>query len=181
MTLTNINFAAIDVETANPDYSTVCQVGIAVVKGGEIAEVWSELVDPRTWFHWKNVEIHGIDESDVAGAPTFREIYPEIARRTAGGAIVSHSPFDRSAISQACAFHGLPTLPNHWKDSIQIAKRAWPGRLGKGAYSLPKIAAHLGIRYAAHDAGEDAEAAAKVVLRAGAALGAGWVYNWLGR
>lgn len=178
MTLTNINFAAIDVETANPDYSSVCQVGIAVVRGGEIAEVWSALVDPRTWFHWKNVEIHGIDESDVAGKPTFREIYPEIARRTAGGAIVSHSPFDRSAVSQACALHRLPTLPNRWKDSIQIAKRAWPGREN---YKLRTVADYLGIRFGHHDAGEDAEAATKVVLRAGAALGAGWVYNWLGR
>ena len=178
MTLANINFAAIDVETANPDYSTVCQVGIAVVKGGEIAEVWSELVDPRTWFHWKNVEIHGIDESDVAGAPTFREIYPEIAQRTAAGAIVSHSPFDKSAVSQACARNGLPTLPNRWKDSIQIAKRAWPGREN---YKLRTVADYLGIRFEHHDAGEDAEAAAKVVLRAGAALGAGWVYNWLSR
>ena len=178
MTLKNINFAAIDVETANTDYSSVCQVGIAVVKGGEIAEVWSGLVDPQTYFHFVNVKIHGIDAPDVAGAPTFTEIYPEIAKRTAGVPIVSHSPFDKSAISQACDFHHLPTLPNDWKDSIEIAKRAWPRRQ---SYSLPTIAKYLGIRYAAHDAGEDAEAAAKLVLRAVAVLGAGAVYNWLRR
>ena len=178
MTPKNINFAAIDVETANTDYSSVCQVGIAVVKGGEIAEVWSELADPQTWFHWMNVKIHGIDAPDVVGAPTFSEIHPEIARRTAGVPIVSHSPFDKSAISQACALHSLPTLPNDWKDSIEIAKQAWPGL---GNYKLRTVADHLGIRFAHHDAGEDAEAAAKLVLRAAEVLGAGAVYNWLRR
>ena len=178
MTLKNINFAAIDVETANPDYSSVCQVGIAVARGGEIAEVWSELVDPRTWFHWMNVKIHGIDAPDVVGKPTFGEIYPEIAKRTAGVPIVSHSHFDKSAISQACALHRLPMLPNDWKDSVEIAKRAWP-RLEN--YKLRTVADHLGIRFEHHDAGEDAEASAKLVLRACAVLGAGAVYNWLRR
>lgn len=178
MTAKISNFAAIDVETANPDRGSVCQVGIAVVKSGEIVEVWSELVDPQAEFYYWNVKVHGIDAAHVITARTFGKIYPEIVRRTAGVPIVSHSPFDKSAVSQACARHRLPMFPNGWKDSIEIAKRAWPRRQ---SYSLPTIAKSLGIAYAAHDAGEDAEAAAKLVLRAGAVLGAKGVNDWLGR
>ena len=178
MTSKILNFAAIDVETANPNRESVCQVGIAVVKSGKIVEVWSELVNPQAEFYFWNVRVHGIDAHHVLNAPTFGKVYPEIVQRTAGAPIVSHSPFDKSAVSQACARHRLPMLTNGWKDSIEIAKRAWPRRQ---SYSLPIIAKSLGIDYDEHDAGEDAEAAAKLVLRAGDVLGAARVYNWLRR
>ena len=178
MTASILNFAAIDVETANPNRSSVCQVGIAVVKSGKVVEVWSELVNPQAEFSYWNVRVHGIDAHHALNAPTFRKVYPEIVQRTAGAPIVSHSPFDKSAVSQACARHRLPMLPNGWKDSIEIAKRAWPRRQ---SYSLPAIAKSLGIEYAEHDAGEDAEAAAKLVLRAGAVLGTKRVNDWLRR
>ena len=174
-----LKFTVIDVETASPaDWSTICQVGIAVVKSGEIVETWSQLVDPKT-DDWRNTRIHGITASMVRGMPTFDEIYPRIRGSFARGGVVSHhSAFDRNAIRKACARHRLPMFQNEWRDSIAIAKRAWRGRQ---SYSLPIIAEDLGIRYDAHDAGEDAEAAAKLVLRAGAVLGTKRVNDWLRR
>lgn len=178
-----MNFAAIDVETANPNRSSVCQVGIAVVKSGKIVEVWSELVNPQTdYWHWYNMKIHGIRPFMVRGKPTFKGMYPRIKMSFARGIrVVSHSMFDESAIRQACDRYGLPMFQNEWRDSIAIAREAWRGRKGKGAYSLPTIAKDLGIRYKSHDAGEDARAAATLVLRAGAVLGTKRVNDWLKR
>ena len=34
-----MNFAAIDVETANPDCASICQIGIAEFKDGALADV----------------------------------------------------------------------------------------------------------------------------------------------
>ena len=180
MTASILNFAAIDVETANPNRDSVCQVGIAVVESGKIVETWSQLVNPQTdYWHWYNMKIHGIRPFMVRGKPTFKDMYPRIKRSFARGIrVVSHSRFDESAIRQACDRYGLPMLPNGWKDSIEIAKRAWPRRQ---SYSLPAIAKSLGIDYDEHDAGEDAEAAAKLVLRAGEVLGTKRVNDWLRR
>ena len=171
-----LNFTVIDVETANYDSASVCQVGIAVVKSGEIVETWSQLVNPQTDC-WTNTRTHGITAFMARGKPTFKDIYPRIKGSFALGRVVSHSWFDKGAILKACARYGLPTPQNEWRDSIAIAKRAWPRR--QKGYSLPTIAEDLGIRYKSHDAGEDARATATLVLRAGEILGANRMNNWL--
>ena len=42
-----INFIAIDFETATPKRSSICEVGICVVRNGEISETKSWLVQPE--------------------------------------------------------------------------------------------------------------------------------------
>ena len=178
-----LDFTVIDVETANSSGGlrwSICQVGVAVVESGKIAREWSQLIDPRIndweWSRY-NVKIHGISPADVRGKPTFRDIYPEIKKSVAGGRIVSHySPFDENVIRQACERHRLPMLKNEWRDSIAIAKRAWEREPN---YKLSEIARRKRIRYNPHDAGEDARAAAELVLKAAAKIGAQEVNNWL--
>jgi DNA polymerase-3 subunit epsilon len=41
-----MNFVAVDVETANPDFASICQIGIARFEGGKLTEEWSTLVNP---------------------------------------------------------------------------------------------------------------------------------------
>ena len=157
----NLDFVSVDVETANSKYSSICQIGIVIVRSGRIEDVWSRLIDPETDFGYWNKRIHGIDESMVYGAPTFKEIYSEIASRLSG-IVVSHSSFDKSAISQACELHRKPAIRPQWLDSVTMARRAWPGR---PSYKLDVLAQDLGITLRHHDASEDAKAAAKIALR----------------
>jgi DNA polymerase III epsilon subunit-like protein len=42
-----MTFNAVDVETADSDRSTICQIGIAHVVNGQIDDRWSTLVDPE--------------------------------------------------------------------------------------------------------------------------------------
>ena len=42
-----LNFIAIDFETATPKRASICEVGICVVRGGEVAETRSWLVQPE--------------------------------------------------------------------------------------------------------------------------------------
>ena len=160
----NLNFVAIDVETANNDRSSICQIGIATVRSGEIVEVWSELINPETYFDYMNVSIHGIDDDVVSEAPTFKEIYGELEKRLSR-TVVSHTSFDKNAISQACHRHGKPMFRVRWLDSAEMVRRAWPDRYGKRGYNLKNVARDLGIDFRHHDAGEDARAAAEIVLR----------------
>src|SRR5205814_1000464 len=67
----SMEFVAIDVETANANMASICQIGIAHFANGKLTNEWKTYVDPQDHFDGINVSIHGIDESTVAGAPTF--------------------------------------------------------------------------------------------------------------
>jgi DNA polymerase III subunit epsilon len=160
-----MNFLAIDVETANADYSSICQIGIAHVENGQIAYKWSTLVNPRAYFDPFNVSIHGIRKEDVKDAPTFDKIYQELSERISNQITVHHMPFDKTAISRACIENKLCTIDARWLDSAKIARRTWEQFAYKG-YGLANLANFLRIDFEHHDALEDAITAAKVVIHA---------------
>jgi DNA polymerase-3 subunit epsilon len=64
-----MDFVALDVETANADCSSICQIGIAGFKGGRLNEEWSTLVNPEEDFDPFNVLIHGITKEMVEDSP----------------------------------------------------------------------------------------------------------------
>lgn len=160
-----LNFVAVDVETANSNVSSICQVGITVVRSAKIMDVWTQFVDPDDFFDPYNTAIHGIDHRMVSGYPRFEEICDKIAGYL-GGIVVSHTFFDRRAISKAFEECGKPLHYGIWIDSAQVARRAWPDKYALRGYNLGNVARDLGIRFRHHDAGEDARAAAEIVLRA---------------
>lgn len=45
-----MQFVAIDVETANADMGSICQIGLARFVDGDLAEEWVTLVDPEDYF-----------------------------------------------------------------------------------------------------------------------------------
>lgn len=170
-------FIAIDVETANGDSASICQVGVARFAGGELVDNQAWLINPQTWFSRDNIAIHGIHAADVRDAPSWADGYPELVAMLAGNIVVSHTAFDVTATSRACARDGLPLLDVHWLDSTRVARRAFP-RFARRGYGLASLSHHLGIAFAHHDAGEDARAAGLVVLAAVAASGRS-VADWL--
>ena len=95
------SFVAIDVETANADRSTICQLGAVRVERGEIRETLSTLVDPQAFFDPWNVEIHGITEDDVRDQPVFAEVAPRLEAFIGSNVVASHTAFDRVAIERA--------------------------------------------------------------------------------
>ena len=81
-----LTFNAIDVETANADRASICQIGIVHVRDGEIEDRWQTLVNPEDWFDPWNVSIHGIDEDDVRDSATLPEVRTELRARLRGSA-----------------------------------------------------------------------------------------------
>ena len=173
-------FRAVDVETANADRASICQIGIVDVWNGEVVRQWQTLVDPEDWFDSFNTSIHGIDADAVQGKPTLPAVHEELCDQLTGCVVVSHTAFDRVAISRAMDRYGLLQPSIRWLDSARVARRAWSDRYGKRGYGLQNIASDLGIQYRPHDALEDARAAAEVVLHACTASGLG-IEEWLTR
>ena len=162
----NLDFCAIDVETANHWAGSICQIGIVRVSQGQVCASFSTLVDPEDRFSYFNERLHGIGPGTVSSAPAFDDIFAEVFDLLDGTVLVSHTFFDRRALDGAARKYGLPIVPATWLDSVAIARRAWPERRGRKGYRLASLAADLGISFRHHDALEDARAAAGVVLYA---------------
>ena len=158
-----LTFNAIDVETANADRASICQIGIVQVVDGQVSDTWETLVDPEEPFDFWNVRVHGIDERHVQGSPTMPQIRNELRRRLRGSFLVSHTGFDRVAFERAMTKYRLEQLQVTWLDSAMIAKSAWPDN---GRWNLKALASKLGVSFQHHDALEDAKVVAEIVLQA---------------
>lgn len=159
------HYFAIDVETANADCSSICQVGVVEFENGDILRTWNTYVNPEQYFDQFFVNIHGIDHETVKFAPKIPEVYEQLSEMVSGKRLVHHMPFDKCALNRACENHLLDYLPVTWIDSAKIVRRNWTEFSQKG-YGLGNITRYLGISYQAHDALEDAIAAGKVVFEA---------------
>ena len=158
-------FAALDVETANNTRGSICQIGVAFVREDGGIETWVTHVDPQTE-DWSCTWVHGITAETVAGAPLFGVALEPLVEALSGMVLYQHSTFDRAAINAACLNAGIEPPLWEWQDSVRVARKAWPELKGKGGHGLASLKRHLSLRFRHHDAGEDARAAAQVVLLA---------------
>lgn len=165
-------FIALDVETANSDASSICQIGIACVRHDGSIETYATYVNPRCHFSGFNTQLHGIGPHHVTTAPDFATAFARLSPLLTPHPLIQHSSFDKRAMEQACTAATLPAPPFSWSNSVTIARRAWPEFIGNGGHGLSHLKRQLGLSFDHHDAGEDARAAALVVLHAEARLGA---------
>ncbi|MPL82848.1 DNA polymerase III PolC-type [bioreactor metagenome] len=167
-------FVALDVETACSETASICQIGIACVRADGGIESWVTLVDPQVRFSSFNVRLHGIGPEQVQGAPDFARAIAPLEPLLSRHLIIQHSSFDRRAIEGAYGAAGRAAPAWRWGDSVRIARRAWPEFIGNGGHGLGHLKEQLDLRFEHHDAGEDARAAAEVVLHAERRTGLGF-------
>ncbi len=159
------DFFALDVETANSARASICQIGVAGVRADRSIETWVTYVDPQTT-DWSCTRILGITQSMVHQAPRLPEVLGLLGQQLENRIIYQHSGFDRSAIQAGCTLYGIDMPDWSWADSVQVARRAWPELRGYGGHGLASLKEALGLSFRHHDAGEDARAAAMVVIKA---------------
>jgi len=162
------NFIAIDYETANSSYESVCAVGITVVENGEIFARYYSLIKPPkeySYFDPFNTSIHGISERDVRKAPSFAEVWKDIESFYVEKNLpfaCHYAGFD-IRVTESMLFHiGANFQDIYFFDTCTISKKVWPELLN---YKLNTIANFLGINLDHHNAASDAEACAKIALK----------------
>lgn len=160
-----MRFVAVDLETANPRMSSICQIGVVTFEDGIEVDAEVRLVNPQDYFDPYNVAIHGITEDRVKGAPRFTELHDWLCSCTSGEVVACHTHFDRVALNQACGRHALNPLPCQWLDTARVARRAW-SQFAQSGYGLANLAHHFGITFQHHDALDDARTAGRILLRA---------------
>ncbi len=156
-------FVAIDFETADSNRNSACAVALVRVVGEAIVDRASFLIrPPRRSFVFSY--LHGITWADVAHAPSFAELWPQILPKLDGASFLAahNAPFDRSVLLACCQTAGLepPSIP--FRCTVQAARQTWkiyPTR-------LPDVCAYLNLPLQHHDAASDAEACARIMIAA---------------
>jgi DNA polymerase-3 subunit epsilon len=175
----SMDFVVIDFETANPDLSSICQVGVVKFVDGKVCDSWESLVNPEDYFDDMNVAVHGIEEHMVRTAPRWSAIHKGLEQWVKGAIVASHTAFDRAAFNRACDKGGISPHECHWLDTARVVRRTWPEFSQRG-YGLENLARHFGIEFRHHNAKEDARAAGEIFLLAIASSGL-TVDQWLVR
>lgn len=155
-------FVTIDVETANADMASICQIGIASYAHEALVDEWCVLINPEDDFDPINVSIHGITENDVLGQPTFPEAYEKIQSYLSDSICVSHTHFDRVSLGKAISRYSLTPISVTWLDSAKVVRRAWEDYAWKG-YGLANVCKLIGYQFTHHNALEDAKACGAII------------------
>ena len=164
-----MEFTCIDVETANYEFAII---EIAVVRlwprQQRARVVWHQSLNPEAEVLPRFERITGRNNRMLAHNPTFGDVCGELSRHLSGTHVVSHGPFDRTAILRSAERYNVLPIAREipWLNSVRIARRVWPdlpnARLGT-------IAHYLGIGYdesPPKSALDDAKVLARVLARA---------------
>ncbi len=160
-----MRFISIDVETANADLASICQIGVVSFQDKKVVETWESLINPEDEFDDVNISIHGITEEKIARAPIFPNIFENLYSRLEEQIVVSHMPFDRIALARVMEKYDLPILNCTWLDSARVARRTWK-QFAYSGYRLSNLAEELEIKFHHHDALEDARTAGEILIKA---------------
>jgi len=160
-----MNFVSIDVETANADLSSICQIGIACYQNGLLLDTWKSYIDPEDEFDGMNISIHGIDEDIIKGSPKLPDVASQFHKYMDNSICICHTHFDKIAIHQAFEKYQLTAPLATWLDSAMVSRRTWEQFAYKG-YGLYNICQYLKYSFTHHDALEDAKASAFILISA---------------
>ena len=123
-----LRFACVDVETPNMNNDAICSIGVVVVENGRIVDSKYYLIDPETYFDQRNIQIHGITEQDIKGAPTFPAVWEEIKSYFSGYLLAGHNlGFDLSCLKKLFSRYNIDVPPVYYIDTLTIARKCLSG------------------------------------------------------
>ena len=158
------NFAAIDFETANASPTSVCSVGIVIVRDGEMADSFYSLIKPEPEYYdfWCS-QVHGLTEYDTRNADVFPKVWAKIAPRLEGLPLIAHNKaFDENCLKAVFRCNQMDYPDYEFYCTLQKSRRVWPC----GHHNLDIIAERCGYNLKNHHhALADAEACAAIALK----------------
>ena len=157
------NFAAIDFETANNERSSVCSVGVVIVRNGEIVDRFYSLIKPEPeYYNYWCSQVHGLCAADTDNAPIFPDVWKQIEPKISGRPLVAHNKaFDESCLKAVFHVYQMDYPDYPYYCTCVASRRVWP----QGKHTLDIIAARCGYNLSHHHhALADAEACAAIAL-----------------
>ena len=168
----NLNFIAIDFETANNSRNSACSVGLVRFENGQETDWTASLIrPPSSYFIQKwTEEIHHICWDDVYDKPTFGEVWHNtivpFLNKTPDLPLVAHNAiFDMNVLRGCLETYHIDKPALTYFDSLTVARRTWREFQ---CHKLTYLGSELCIDYVAHDALEDSRTCGLVIVKAAA-------------
>ena len=122
------DFAAIDFETANNERSSVCSVGVVIVRGGEIVNKFYSLIKPEPeYYNYRCCQVHGLCAEDTDNAPVFPEVWKQIEPLIEGLPLVAHNKaFDESCLKAVFSVYQMDYPDYEFYDTLCVSRRVLP-------------------------------------------------------
>lgn len=159
------NFAAIDFETANGKPTSVCSVGIVIVKDGEVTDKFYSLIHPEpNYYGYYNTKVHGLTEEDTKDAHIFPEVWKLISPKLKGLCLVAHNKgFDENCLKKVFKTYDMDYPDYEFCCTYQGAKKKIKDIEN---YKLNTVAAYCGYNMVHHhEALDDAYACAIIAMK----------------
>lgn len=159
------NFVAIDFETANFKRSSVCSVGVVVVKGGIVTDKFYSLIRPLPNYYCRQcAEVHGLGREDTDSAPSFDKVWKQIVPLIEDLPLVAHNKsFDESCLKAVFDLYRMDYPGYLFLDTLAASRKAFP-KLSN--HQLHTVACECGYDLRNHHhALADAEACAEIALK----------------
>lgn len=158
------DFAAIDFETANECRSSVCSVGVVIVRGGRIVDKFYSLIHPEPeYYQWFCQQVHGLCPEDTEDAPCFATVWKRVEPLIEGLPLVAHnSPFDEGCLKAAFQVYRMDYPDYEFHDTLRASRKLLPNLVN---HQLQTVAAACGYDLTSHhNALADAEACAHIAI-----------------
>ena len=159
-----MNFVALDFETANHERHSACSVALTVVRNSQIVDNYYTLIKPETPFFWRNVQVHGIHERDVANAPNFAKVWDDMKPCfKENKLIVAHNlPFDQGVLNGCLDYYEIERPHFQTLCTVQSSRRLLTELPN---HKLNTVCDHFGINLENHHhALDDSNACATILL-----------------
>lgn len=154
------DFAAIDFETANNEPTSVCAVGIVVVRDYEIVDRFYSLIQPQPnyYLYW-NTRVHGLTRADTEEAQVFPKVWQQVEPLIEGLPLVAHNKaFDETCLKAVFRCYQMDYPDYEFFCTLQASRREMRYLAN---HELPTVAAECGYHLEQHhNALADAEACA---------------------
>lgn len=121
------DFATIDFETANRTLSSVCSVGVVIVRNGLVVDKFYSPIRPLpNYYNYWNTVIHGMTRGDTDSAPDFPEVWAMIADKLQGFPLIAHnSPFDEGCLKAVFQAYSMPYPGYKFYCTCRAARKKW--------------------------------------------------------
>lgn len=159
------NFAAIDFETANQYPTSVCSVGVVVVRDGEITDKFYSLIKPEPEFYtYWNTRVHGLTMNDTLFSPVFPVVWRQIEPLIEGLPLIAHNKgFDERCLKESFRMYKLDYPDYDFHCTLQMSRKRLKGLLPN--FQLHTVSGFCGFELVNHHhALADAEACAWIAM-----------------
>lgn len=159
-----MNFVAMDFETASAKRFSACSLALTIVRNDQIVDEFYSLINPQTDFSWRNTQVHGLTQADVADAPIFPTVWDHVGSFfDRNKLVIAHNaPFDNGVLKSCLAHYGLEQPIYQTLDTVRTSRKFFPEFPN---HKLNTVCDQLEIELNHHhNALDDSQACANILL-----------------